>query len=318
MRKRRRPARQSLSKQPDHFARPHQQMRKVSGLTFLGLLSLIFFVLFAGITIFWWFSPSTWDGDLEQHIVIVPKVIELNTNHILFIKYDKLSNTISMNSIPALEEVELKGGYGTYPLKSLYPLLTLDKHDAQTIRAAYSYALDTSIDQVWASSTDEVFTAKSLAELSAYIVSRDIHASLSLKDRIEVSQEMRKYPLERQVYVTLDAWRNTASSRYNADFRTCRVGVTNASGTGGLAGSVERIVNRVGGIVIRIDAQSGQHERTKIFVQPDQAACQELVRHLTVLSPENIEVIEDDAVFSRVRSELEFVIGDDLAKYLKD
>jgi hypothetical protein len=297
--------------------RPRQLIRKVPWLKFLGLLSLIFFVLFAGITMFWWFSPSTWESDLEQHIVIVPKVIDVNTNHILFIKYDKVSNNISMNSIPALEEVELRGGYGTYPLKSLFPLLTLDRHEARTIRAAYSYALDTSIDQVWASSTDEVFAAKSLAELSAYIVSRDIHASLSLRDRIEVSQEMRKYPLERQEYATLDAWRSTASTRYNTDFRTCRVGVTNASQTSGLAGNIERIVNRVGGIVIRIDAQSSQ-EHTKIFVQPGQSACKELIRHLTVLSPEIIEVIEDDTVFSRVRSELEFVIGDDLAKYLKD
>lgn len=264
----------------------------------------------------WWFVPSSWESDYEQNIVIVPKIIDVDTNLILLVKYDKLSNNIRLEAIPALDEVEVRGGYGSYPLKSLYPLLALDKHDERTIRATYSYALQMTIDQVWVSKEDAVFAVKTPSGLSRHIVSRDITAPLSLKDRIEVSRELQKYSLMRKEYATLDAWKNTSTARYNADFRPCRVGVTNASQVSGLARYVEEAVTRIGGIVIRVDAQASREEQTKILVQPGQAACQELTQHLKVLSPKEILVIEDEAVFSRVRSELEFVIGDDLAQYL--
>ncbi len=317
MRKRRRPARQAQQAlQPDRLLRRQKNQTSKSWLKFLPVMSLIFFVLFAGIALWWWGSPSSWDVTQEQHIVIVPKVIDVNTNHILFIKIDIASNNISLTTIPALEEVELRGGYGRYPLKSVYPLLMLDTRDARTVRAAYSYALQTTIDQVWTSGEDQVFAAQSLAELGQHISSRKISAPLSLKDRIELSRTLRGYSEDRQEYATVQSWKSSSTTRYSADFRSCRVGVTNASSKPGQAAIFEEIVTGIGGIVVRTAAQSTQEPLSRIYVQPEQPSCRALLFHLQALMPYEVEGVEDESVFSRVRSEIELVIGDDLAEYL--
>jgi hypothetical protein len=278
---------------------------------------LIFFVLFAGILGLWVVSPVTWQADLEQHIVIVPKNIDVSSNVILFLHYRSSTQELSLTSLPAAEEVRVAGGYGRYPLKSVYPLLMLDKKKPSLVRATYSYALRVPVDQVWVSSDPKIFTAGSAAELSQDFLSGKIEAALSIKDRWKLSQIFRvQGKRSKSEYATLLRWHEDKEEHYAANFNDCRVGILNTTSVPGLGGRLEDMFKNTGAIVVRVSADTNPEKTSKVLIQPGNPACQALLTHLPAMLPATVQVQEDPQVFTRGRSELELVVGEDLAQFL--
>jgi hypothetical protein len=285
---------------------------------FFGGLLLIISVICAGILVFWWFASSTWDSEEDQHIVIVPKNLDVNTKQILLLTYHGSSKDIQLRAIPADVEVRVVGGYGKYPLKSVYPLLVLDKKNRAVIQSTYTYGLQTPIDQVWVTAEDEVFAAQTVADLGKNILSRQIEASLSLKDRVELYQLFREHKAENKVeYATLDAWHSSLQGLYSTDFKPCRVGIRNTQPIPGLGRELERVFSHAGATVVRLSDDSSNASTTKVLVQTGVPSCQVLLKHLRPILPGELTVEESNDVFARSRTELDVIIGQDLGKFLE-
>ena len=313
MRKRRRP--QHTLPYLQDIQKPTQRLPKRM---FFAWLLLIITVICAGILVFWWFAPSTWDAQEDQHIVIVPKSIDVNTNQILILTYHGSNKEVRLRAIPADEEVRVVGGYGKYPLQSIYPLLVLEKKNDAVIQSTYTYALHTPIDQVWVTGQDKVFAAQTVAELGLAILSRQIEAPLSLKDRVELYRLFGAYNAEKKAeYATLDDWHSSLNGLYSIDFKPCRVGIRNTQPISGLGRELERVFSHAGATVVRLSDDSSSTTTTKVLVQTGVPSCQVLLKHLRSIFPGELVVEESDQVFVRSRTELDVIIGQDLGKFLE-
>jgi len=277
---------------------------------------LIIGVIFAGIIGIFFLQPTSWDVEQEQNIVIVPSKIDVSQGKILFLSYRAKDGSTQLKSIPAQDLVTVAGGYGQYPVQSVFPLLILEKHSPQFIRAVLSFALHVPVDSVWETTNANVFTAQSPAEIGKLVLERKIvPRSFSVKDAVIFYRALQTQQNRRQDVSTLNDWFNQIPA-YSQDFKSCRVGIINTTTVAGTGARVNTIVEKSGGNVLRLDDEPLPVPKSQILFHQETLGCSAFIEHLKVLFPETIEVKNDNQIFYRERTELEIRLGEDMAQFL--
>lgn len=280
--------------------------------------------------VYHWLLPASWNQNSAKNIVIVPATIEFSTKHILFASISYAEAKASLNLIPAELPVEVPGGYGQYPLRSVYPLLGLDQQPPSTVVATYSHILGLPIDEVWvvhqptlldqatlaAASTDGAVSRQFVAQLATAIRWQQLQTPLRLKERWQLAQFLQDRPLRVVAVTDLAQWQQQQAQRYLGRFKNCRVAIVNAAQVRGLGSRVSAILERTGATVVRLtDAESVVS--SQITVLPAQLECQSLIQHLQHLFPQPVPVTTAPDLVTRSRSELEVILGTDLGQFVQ-
>ncbi|GEM_PF-728780 len=281
-------------------------------LLLLGVVVGIIFLL-----LFVFFGPS-WSNQSDQNIVIVPIDTDVQANKIILAHISPKTKKIEAVLLPADSSAKVIGGYGQYPVRSLYPLLSLEKKDTPFLRAAYSHALGKVVNQVWWSGDEALFIGEDrdlASRLSRKILLGRVHASadgqLGLLDRVWLFRFFNQVTPR-----TLDQ-RQLASFVFGNDLKDCRIGITNTTTQAGMGTGVSKVLEQSGFAVIRVTDEQTSQEKSVIKLDPSMESCTEVVNHALNLFPFKVEVEEQADLWATNRVNVHLFLGQDLAKELR-
>lgn len=210
------------------------------------------------------------------------------------------------------ETVALPGEYGEYRLSAIYPLLLIDEKDERYFRGALNRVFGVFLDNTVLVSAP---LEGSATELKAQLLS-DFWFSLTSAKNPELDLLRTWYVLSyRDTIVdtlSVQALVDSIRSLNGGTFATrdeCRVAILNSTTTPGLAGGLADIVERNGGIVIRLGQYSETLEKSTLLYDPAVAECQEALAQIETLSPVPFERVEDTTVQGRFRAPVVAIIG---------
>lgn len=214
--------------------------------------------------------------------------------------------------IPGDEQVQLPGEYGEYRLNAVYPLLKIENKDDRYITGTMNRVLGVFLDQeisVTGTLNDESEVLKDQIKQAFWQeFSRDKSAALDLlrmwyllKSNAEVTKLSSVKELVKQV-------RNINGGTF-ASRDECRVAILNSTATPGLAGGLSDIVEKNGGIVIRLGQYTQEVENSQLLFDPSVPECQPALEQLKTLSPVPFEIKEDPAVQGTFRAPVVAIIG---------
>jgi len=316
---------------PSTYDRPRSPVRKkttkVQGSPSPLLLLLQRFILLTaavvvvvGALVFVYYSfflRAIWNEDTVKNIVIIPAHIDVSTDTILFASISYREQKLSLNSIPAEDAVEVSGGYGQYPLKSVYPLLGLDDTSHQTLVATYSYLIGVPIDEVWVTDDESVFSSKqSAGDFAQAVLFNKVDTNLGIKDRVKLYQFIQEQQPMLLAFNSLNEWQAKQSSRFAGQLKGCRVAIVNTTAIAGLGRKVSMVLERSGVVVVRLTDAAPTQPKSVLTIQPDQPDCVALSAHLQQLFPDEIEIKQDPGIMDRARSEAEVILGQDVGNFL--
>lgn len=313
MRSSRRPRVHSPSSKPSVNTGIAQLLQRLVLLSAM-VAGLVFVIGFAYYT---FFLPTVWSDSTAKNIVIVPNSIDVSTDSILYASISYKTDKVTLNSLPATDTVQVPGGYGTYPLKSVFPLLGLDHKSHQTVVATYSFLIGVPIDEVWVTGDASVLSPQqTTSQFAQAVLLNKMGTGLGLKDRFQLYQFIREQDPDVQVFASLSDWQAKQSSRFAGQLKDCRVALVNTTSTAGLGRRVSTVLDRSGVVVVRLTDSLPQKPKSVLTIQPGQPDCIALADHLKQLFPDEIEILQDPNIMERARSEAEVVIGQDLGNFL--
>lgn len=210
------------------------------------------------------------------------------------------------------ETVTLPGEYGQYRLSAVYPLLLIDAKDERYFRGTLNRVFGVFLD-------DEVLVKGPLSGTKLEL-QREVKDAFwdALINETELKLNLLRvwYILHynNTVVETLSAQALVDEIRLQtggtfAARDECRVAILNSTTTPGLAGGLADIVERNGGIVIRLGQFSDTLEKSKILYDPAIASCQEAIDQIATLSPVPFEIVEDATVQGTFRAPVVAIIG---------
>lgn len=279
----------------------------------LGVISAVLAIVFVG---YQFFLPHyLFELSQPQNLLVVPTNLESEDDILLFAHVDAEERRRSFHVIDGSAEVEVVGGYGRYQLQNVYPLLKMEQKDQQFITAAFNHALTMALDRV-------------------LVVDR---LTADLLDNGELKQVLLSYALsERSLdylrlhYLLKDQPRNSLAVLGAADFsklvpnyqtitdqqaRNCPVAVINTTRTNGLAGSISKIIEDNGGLVVRITSENTVRPISGLLLgERAESQCQEVIQLVRGLFPFGLEeAAASSQETSQYRSQLILFAGEDVA-----
>jgi len=270
-----------------------------------------------GFLYFTFFLPTLWDDETSKNIVIVPANIEVQTNLILYASISYKTKKVTLNSVPATDMVQVPGGYGQYPLKSVFPLLGLDRKSPQTVEATYSYLIGVPIDEVWVTEDASVLSStQTTAQFAQAVLLNKMETGLGVKDRYKLYQMVQAQNPTVQLFTSLRDWQERQRSRFAGQLKDCRVALVNTTTVAGLGRRVSTVLDRSGVVVVRLTDSTPRQAKSVLTIQAGQPDCLALAAHLQQVFPDKIEIVQDPDIINRARSEAEVVIGEDLGEFL--
>lgn len=210
------------------------------------------------------------------------------------------------------ESVTLPGQYGEYRLSAIYPLLLIDEKDDRYFRGTLNRVFGVFFDE-------ELLIPGPLSsepqQLSAQVKSA-FWQDLLVEHQLTLDYLRTWYVLQYQNTTTplesvkqlVDEIRSINGGTF-ATRDECRVAILNSTSTSGLAGGLADIVERNGGIVIRLGQYPEALETSRLLYDPNVADCTEAINQIKTLSPIPFEVVENANVQGTFRAPLVAIIG---------
>ena len=295
---------------PSRFS-PHLRIFLLSFLVLAGTVLFVFFRLMA----------TTWDGNLDQNMVLVPTNIDGFKGRIIYAHISPSTNKILAVSFPAEMELEVIGGYGKYPFRSLYPLAQLEKKDIFFVQAAYSLALENTIDQVWTSNEARVFAEPiDVKRLAQELLFYKIASPWTLSDRVRFYQLVHRLRPDQVTVTTISdmgQWQAlSAKIAYPSEARDCSISVVNSTKIAGMGARVGSVFERSGFSVIRVTDQSTPLEKSSILTSNPEE-CANILQHVPHVLPFASQVKTDPNTLSQYRSPIVVILGQDIGEKLQ-
>lgn len=291
----------------------------------LGILIVLIVLTIGSISfvLFKVFFPRLVDLSIDTTVVIVPAAEELSSQRILIAEYDAKSQTVTTTKLDTTEEVDVIGGFGAYPLKSVYPLLKMEDKDADFIRAAYGAILGQVVDGIIES--DEGVLVSGGPQLAS-VLSRDLlKHPLNLwsnKQQVQlmsVAGKLAQSQLTQQEMKSLEEWQRYTQRQASAQpDTTCPVAVVNTTPTGGVASHITRLVEGSGYTVIRIADSAHNFEHSRVVIDAGSEVCGIHGQRLTHLLPQGAEVVTNTEQAQSYRAKIVVLLGQDVSQVLEN
>jgi hypothetical protein len=275
-------------------------------LSFVSAILLAYFFAF----------PSLINRDIEsKNILIVSDKLNVHSNYIYLAHISDNADNNIIVSFPAKEVVLVPGGYGEYPLQSVYQLLKIDKKDDQFITSTFSELLDISVDEIITvgDQLNEIeedafarfFFFRSLQDLT-HLKFNKMYNSLYLHYKTKDIVLVKANSLE-----SFEDHKNEFETISSILSQHCSVAVVNASGENGLARKVGNVIENTGAIVVRIDDVPDLQEETVIYYGSDPVDCKQLAQKVSGIFKVKPEFISIDKLENsqQYRAKVIVVVG---------
>ncbi len=284
----------------------------------IGLILVILLVLGGiGYGLFMEVLPKLIPLKNSKTIVIVSSTKDKSDNQIMVAHFKPEDSVITAAAIPADQPVMVAGGFGEYPLRSVWPLLDMENKDDAFIRSAFSFAVGEAIDGVVVTSEATIPTSQFelQTEMRQAIQHRSV-AGLGLKDQLALYFFTTQLPSEKVRIKSLDVWE--AWERYRGELgllfpeADCPVAVVNTTNQSGLATAVAKVVEQSGYTVVRVTDNPEAEPHSRVAYAADSEECQVKAASLGHLFPQKVEVTADSATTQTYRAKIILELGEDI------
>jgi hypothetical protein len=312
-----RKARPEITFRPENARATSKPTQNSSGL-FRLFICVIFLLLIGGFLAFFAFFRRSWDGKTDRNIVFVPEVIDGFKGKIIFTHISPQNHTIDVALLNPELSLQVLGGYGEYPLRSLYPFLKLEKKSPAFIQAAYSFGLTKIVDEVATSKEMKVFTdTKDLQFLFKELLQLHVQSGLSVTDRVWLYRfYLGLRPDQVKIYEvnSFEEWEKVSGNiRFPAEAKDCAVSVINTTATSGVGSALGRVLEKSGYVVIRVSDVDKPQDKTMILTDDTVGSCQTVIQHLQRTLPYPAQVSINADVYQQYRSNIVILVGKDVA-----
>ncbi|MDR0463029.1 MAG: LytR C-terminal domain-containing protein [Pseudomonadales bacterium] len=240
-----------------------------------------------------------------------------STPRLYFVHLNPNDQLIHIVDIDPNLTVNILGGFGSYPIRSLAPLLTLEQKSSQEILATYNFALGQIVDQVYFFDELPDLTQRRYLERTFFNLSRRhwqhyeewpeslINAYFFVLDQIDASFNVKQ--------LTNDTMASFRSQSYsNINLGDCSVVIINGTAQAGLAARVAGVLERNGFLVARLASATPQERQTVIYFDENIPACVELVDRVSRIFPQVPEVSSDTDHIRNYRVNAAIILGTEL------
>jgi len=285
-------------------------------LTVFGLLFLLFVV---------YLKKGIDTTSVNQNILFASNDLASQQNRIYLAIVRGSNDRVIIFSFPGDMNVDLIGDYGSYPLRSVLPLLEIDKKNHQLVNSVFSFSLDILVNDVWSSS--QRFEIKDKASLQNFVkksvYSGQVETGLSIFNRLQLFARVDRLRADQFDFIDISDqqdWSDYLNNRLaQVQEPDCRLAVINATGKAKLATKISTILENDGSSVIRTDDVSEKKEKSQIFLNPEsEVKCPQTVASILQLFPFDVEIVKSKVALEQYRSDLVVFVGDDFKQLWKN
>lgn len=276
--------------------------------TFFKRVLFVFLAFVAFLTTLYFFVfPSILSRDNQsKNILIVSNRLDLPSNSIYLAHISGSQTKNRIVSIPSQQSVVVPGGYGEYPLQSIYQLLLIDKKDDQFILAVFSELLGVSVDEV-------VTLAEQLNEINEDEFPRlFLNEALTDVTKLKLHYELKDVTLKRLHNLEEFKDSNSEYKTISGDlYQHCSVAVVNATGENGVARQVGNILENTGALVVRVGDSSNHEEHTTFYISSGLVNCEELAHSISGIFKQKPKILPIEKLENgqQYRSQVVVIIG---------
>ncbi len=262
-------------------------------------------------------SPLTF----EQILIVSDKLDSQNKNTYLA-SFDIRNRQIQVFQFSSGIKFNVIGGFGEYELRAILPLLAIEHKPAVYQQAAMSWALGSTVDQVWVK--NEAVDIKNAVEFKKFIknyTQQQLTFSQAFLERLKLAafaeslrnDQIQVIPIESAV-----DWEEYQTQLTNAKQTACSVAIINATQTTGLATQLGQILENSGLYIIRVADTPSLSDKTQILVaDTSQLACQESIQQGQNTLPFSISPQVTDHLYEAYRADVVFILGQDLGSAIQ-
>jgi hypothetical protein len=277
----------------------------------IGILAGVAYGLFRGVL------PKLIPLNQSKNIVIVSSYKEKPVNQIMVAHFKPQDGLITAVMIPADQSVKVAGGFGEYPLRSVWNLLEMEKKDDTFIRSAFSFAVGEVIDGVVVTSEPKLPSSQfELETLLRQAVQHQTVNGLGVRDQLALYFAATKLPAEKVKIRPVDSW--SGWERYRSDLglqfsdQDCPVAVVNTTAQSGLAASVSQVIEQSGYTVVRVTDNPEAEPHSRVVFASDSEVCAAKAASLAHLFPQKVSVEADTALTQTYRAKIILELGEDI------
>jgi hypothetical protein len=246
-----------------------------------------------------------------QTVLFVPAAVSEAQGEVWVITVAADISNSKIITIPANTTVDVSGGYGTYRLSAVYPLLQLERKDPHFIRASYSNSLGVLTDVVIPLQSYDRKSSQMrrlvLQSVWRWVWSGDRDALIFLKTWLFLKQE----PELHSVASVPELQQRVAQFESNRPLvQECPVGILNGSETAGAAGNLGRLLEAGKIVTIRVGTFPQEVVETKIY-HDGRVACSTVLERTASALLTSPKVILDTQMTTQYRSAIVVVLGKD-------
>lgn len=234
---------------------------------------------------------------------------------IALVRFSPVSPSIEVYPIPSDLPVEVMGGYGTYRVQAVYPLLSLEGKDAAYIRSTFSLSLGVLLDEVWAADRTDV-SLESPTELRSFLLQQ-----FWQETTIPLSQKLSWLALawdrraEVRVFPPLTALPAPELRSLGSTEQTplCTVALVNTTPAAGLAGRIDQLLTSHNFRVVRTLSDTTAVATTTVVLTPNPSDdCGLVLAKLERLVPGEMVIEHDAEALLHYRADLVVKLGTDV------
>lgn len=282
----------------------------------------------------------SWDGQTAINVVLKDKEVSL-------LHYDPAENKAIILKIPGETYMDVPGGFGNWPIRSIYGLGQVEKppQGAHLLKLSIKKLLGLPIDGVIVSnSSDDQLSKDILAgagPLSLVKIMKNMRTDLSPQETVGLLWNLSDVRSDKLIFLDL-AQSNITQSKLLADSsrvlginnvnlnlfikenlseskiqeEAISVAVFNATNHALLAQEASRIVTNIGADVIIVGNTQNAHQKT-VVIAASQEESLTLKRVQQVFAPDCLRIrcqVKDDKV-NNSRAQINIVLGDDFYEH---
>lgn len=285
---------------------------------------LLFFLCMIGVSVFLFFRlhviPHFFIVEKEANILVVSHNNDFSQADILYLHLNKQPEENKVFVFDPSQEVVVPGGYGKYSLKSVYPLLALEKSEMRTIGifsdifgVVFSnvVAIDRSLFDSLTNTPREVLFFNAMKEVFFNQESFQQAKILYYLQQLGKESDVEQVAAQSQNLSVGDAPSVYTSHFDHQQSQNCSIAVLNATYEPGLARKFTTLFEQSGLYVIRVAANDQVLQESVMFVDPQVAKeCAGIISEVVKLFDSTLVIKQDAQIASEQRAKIIFFLGE--------
>jgi hypothetical protein len=283
------------------------------------LASFIFIVGIIILLLFYGSLRSFSQQKYPQLIVLASSNLDVKENPFLVINIDHEQNKITLLNINNKLKMGVLGGYGDYELRSVGPLLNIEKKPIKFIRSAYSFGLEQGFDQVALLNKIQLNNQPSIKLLFwQMLTDPSLKSTLSWWQRWQFfcfSWLIPDTKIEIKNIESAAAWHNWQKNKSQPINPTCSLSIINNTDKAKLASKIGQVLENSGARVVRTTTEAGQPTKTKLIYSVTSRDCDFTKQQIEQLLPfSDVRAEANNDLAAKYRADVVILVGDDLGE----